>query len=436
MAVTPPFLRVVVIHYGEPPMTLRCLAHVLESDWPSDRIEVVVVDNGGGEPIAPFVKPAASPVRVLSGRGNLGFAGGCNLALRNLTGVDLVAIVNNDVSVDTDWLAPLWETLDGDPTLGAAAPRIMLDDHFRLLHVTVPTVRAGRFDHRELGIRVHDARVDGAIVSSRVRFPSGTWGPEWDSTGSETRWTAGEAELLVPVDRDAIEHCELLLSARGPVMAEFRSGDLATRVEVGAEPAWCRVGLSGERFEAFHNAGTSLDAYGYGHDRGFLERDGAPWMEPCDVFAWCGAAVMLRADYLRDVGLFDERLFLYYEDVELSWRGHEHGWRYRYVPSSTVHHLHSSSTSRRPVRTLSINERNRLLVLARHGAPKRTAHAALRLAAVTGSYALRDIVDPLLSRRPVTLAHTSARVRALGGFVAGAPRAIIARGRDSRGPRH
>ena len=39
------------------------------------------------------------------------------------------------------------------------------------------------------------------------------------------------------------------------------------------------------------------------------------------MFAWCGGAVLLRPTYLDEVGLFDERLFLYYEDTDLSWRG-------------------------------------------------------------------------------------------------------------------
>ena len=52
------------------------------------------------------------------------------------------------------------------------------------------------------------------------------------------------------------------------------------------------------------------------------------------MFAWCGGGVLLRPRYLADVGLFDERFFLYYEDTDLSWRGRSRGWRYRYVPEA------------------------------------------------------------------------------------------------------
>ena len=46
-------------------------------------------------------------VRIITSDRNLGFAGGCNLALRDLDGVDDVALVNSDVLVEPDWLAPL-----------------------------------------------------------------------------------------------------------------------------------------------------------------------------------------------------------------------------------------------------------------------------------------------------------------------------------------
>ncbi len=86
-------------------------------------------------------------------------------------------------------------------------------------------------------------------------------------------------------------------------------------------------------FDVINNVGSNLYRYGFGGDRGFLERDIGQYEEPAEVFAWCGGAVLLRREYLDDVGMFDEELFLYYEDTDLSWRGRLRGWRYQYVPS-------------------------------------------------------------------------------------------------------
>lgn len=51
-----------------------------------------------------------------------------------------------------------------------------------------------------------------------------------------------------------------------------------------------------------------------------------------------GAAVLLRRSAFEAVGGFDERLFLYGEDVDLSWRLRAAGWKLRYVPQAQVVH--------------------------------------------------------------------------------------------------
>ena len=70
-------------------------------------------------------------------------------------------------------------------------------------------------------------------------------------------------------------------------------------------------------------------------------------------------------DYLDDVGLFDERLFLYYEDFELAWRGRLRGWSYRYVPTSLVRHRHAATSGLGSSTFVFHTLRNRPLVLAR-----------------------------------------------------------------------
>ena len=96
-----------------------------------------------------------------------------------------------------------------------------------------------------------------------------------------------------------------------------------------------------------NNVGSNLFSGGFGGDRGFLEVDEDQYEEPADVFAWCGGAVLLKRAYLDDVGTFDERFFLYYEDTDLSWRGQLRGWRYVYAPDAVVRHHHASSAGRR-----------------------------------------------------------------------------------------
>ncbi|HBA26230.1 MAG TPA: hypothetical protein DCY98_02360 [Nitrospinae bacterium] len=58
--------------------------------------------------------------------------------------------------------------------------------------------------------------------------------------------------------------------------------------------------------------------------------------------SWCsGGGCLIRKSALDGVGLFDENYFMYYEDVDLSWRMWLHGWKCIYVPDSVYTHFGS-----------------------------------------------------------------------------------------------
>ena len=63
-----------------------------------------------------------------------------------------------------------------------------------------------------------------------------------------------------------------------------------------------------------------------------------------------GACVLARREALADVGGFDERYFLYWEDADLCRRLRARGHHVRYVPSATAVHRvgHSSRTAKGP----------------------------------------------------------------------------------------
>jgi len=57
-----------------------------------------------------------------------------------------------------------------------------------------------------------------------------------------------------------------------------------------------------------------------------------------------GASLMLRAEMLEQIGLFDETFFLYFEETDLCLRAARAGWSTHYLPQSRVGHLGSAST--------------------------------------------------------------------------------------------
>ena len=128
--------------------------------------------------------------------------------------------------------------------------------------------------------------------------------------------------------------------------------------------------LAGEPPLRVNSRGVRLGRDGAGTDIGLGDLDVPDADDPAhDIQMFTGGAVLMRADFVRATGGFDERFFLYYEDVDLALRGAELGWRYRLAPQSRVIH-HGSVTAGSYSDVAAFHrERNRLWVLWRHGSP-------------------------------------------------------------------
>lgn len=245
-------LGVVIVTYRPPAGSLRrAVGSVLAAEGAD---LVVVVDHGGLAAVELADERADHRLELLAPARNGGFGAGVNAgAARCLAaGATAVAVLNDDLHVEPDWVAPLLAELATDPSIGAVQPKLLYADR---------------------------------------------------------------AERTV------------------------------------------------------NSVGVELDAAGAGADLGIGRPDGPEFAEPRDIPLFTGGAVVFSRRFLEVVGLFAERYFLYYEDVELGLRGARAGFRYRCVPASVVWHEGSATTATMGDRTRYLQERNRLCVLARHGSP-------------------------------------------------------------------
>lgn len=82
-------------------------------------------------------------------------------------------------------------------------------------------------------------------------------------------------------------------------------------------------------------------------DQYFME--GTDWSSPIDVDGVFGAAILIRRRALDDIGHFDERFWMYFEDIDLCRRAWEKGWRVTYYPHvRLVHYLQRESRVKWP----------------------------------------------------------------------------------------
>jgi len=72
-----------------------------------------------------------------------------------------------------------------------------------------------------------------------------------------------------------------------------------------------------------------------------------------DVDSVVGAFMLIRSEALEQAGLLDEAFFMYGEDLDLSYRIKQHGWRVVYNPEVTVLHLKGAASRQASARSIA-----------------------------------------------------------------------------------
>lgn len=272
---------VIVLNYKKEGLTIECVRSVLAGDMASDRYEVIVVDNGSTDNGYALLEKSLgrfSSVTLLRSEKNLGFAGGCNLAIKAAKGRYLV-FLNNDTLVPVNWLS---------------------------------------------GLVLHASETEAGIIGTKMRF------------------SGGDGRI--------------------------------------------------------NNAGSYLTSRGDAGDIGFGEKDEGQYDYPRDVFAVCGGNMLVKREVIDAVGAFDERFFVYYEDIDLCYRARLAGFRVRYFPGPSIIHYHAqTSVEWSPFFTFHVL-RNRLFVHLKNS-------GLLFALKVFSNYMLQIVYEGLF-RRTGLLTHT------------------------------
>jgi len=98
-----------------------------------------------------------------------------------------------------------------------------------------------------------------------------------------------------------------------------------------------------DRRTILHSAGDFFGRDGMPGSRGVWQEDRGQFDHGSEPFGPCGAAAAYRRSLLDRLGLFDESLESYCEDVDLSFRARLAGFRCQFVPSARVYHRLSAT---------------------------------------------------------------------------------------------
>ena len=415
-----PRATVVIVNWNGERLLRSCL-DALARQQTSQPFEVWVVDNASADSSVALMEREYPSVRILRNTENLGFAGGNNTALRQVT-TPYAVLLNNDATPEPDWLEQLLAPFEqpGAERLGAVTSKVVFQPRFLRLTLATTGFSPGSHDPRELGLQLYGVSVEDVDVTERVLMERLTWGPEGEGAG-RFRWTRPEGELLVPLPDGHPGPFEICMrwaaETDKPVTMSWDGGAAELPATTVPTEQVFEVPAGIPSYDVVNNVGSIVLRNGYGADRGYQDVDEGQYDEGEEVFALCGAAVAFRTEAGRQVDWFDDDFFLYYEDTDLSWRLRSAGWSIRYEPKAVVRHVHAASSVEWSPVFVFHTDRNRLLMLVKDATFAFAWRECVRYPLTAGSIALRTVRQSLKSRTRPAVRPTLMRLKVLLSFL-------------------
>lgn len=105
---------------------------------------------------------------------------------------------------------------------------------------------------------------------------------------------------------------------------------------------------------------------------GFREKDTGQWnMKTPSMDYVIGASMLVKKEFIEDVGLMQEDYFLYYEELDWAVRGGRKGWKLGFCPKARVYHKMGASINKETKTGSSLisdfySVRNRVLITRKY----------------------------------------------------------------------
>lgn len=235
--------------------------------------------------------------------------------------------------------------------------------HWKELELTRQCLRslaALRYQRYEVLVVDNDSN-DGSLEHLRAEFPHVHTLALAANTGFAGGCNAGirvalahGADYVLLFNNDARATPDVLTLLVAAAQARPQLGILTAKVVYSDQPD--RLYGHGGRRLPFRVRLTGMEAL----DRG-------PWDgPPVQLDFVFGCAMLIKRRVVERVGLFDERFFMYFEDVDYCYRATDAGFAVGYLPGAVLPHIGAGSTRRSSGLREFLLGRSRQLFFAKH----------------------------------------------------------------------
>lgn len=123
-----PKVTTVLLNWNRYELTRACIESLLHASYQNHGI--VLVDNASADGSGPRLHRDFPEIPYVQNHENTGFSRGCNEGIKVALGLgsDYVLLLNNDSIVEPDFLEPLVDLVERDPSIGMASGKIYLSD--------------------------------------------------------------------------------------------------------------------------------------------------------------------------------------------------------------------------------------------------------------------------------------------------------------------
>lgn len=168
-----------------------------------------------------------------------------------------------------------------------------------------------------------------------------------------------------------------------------------------------KIGICSSKLHYYHSPNTiqyagSSDLHPYkiqSFSEGYGEKDFGQYSKTKQTYLAHGAAMMVRAEVIKKVGLMPEEFFLYYEEIDWCLQIRKAGYLIYFVPHSLVLHKESISVGKQSATQIYYKTRNRILLARRW----RSGFSKILSLSYLGMVAVRDLAKLLFQRKFILL---------------------------------